>query len=122
MKFVKVVIDGKEYYERVEDTYTATATEGEPELIDVEIGEAEEPSKREKIRRETEEFFDKFGAGARELGEKFVAGARELGEKIKVGTERLFSPDKSEDPESRESKLIKILPYLSAQEAHNVCL
>ena len=122
MKFVKVVIDGKEYYERVEDTYTATATEGEPELIDVEIGEAEEPSKREKFRRDTEEFFDKFGAGARELGEKFVAGARELGEKIKVGTERLLSPDKSEDPESREAKLIKILPYLSAQEAHNVCL
>jgi hypothetical protein len=121
MKFIKVVIDGKEYYERVENEDTCAAEENE-DFIDVEIGEAQEPSKREKFRRDTEEFFDKFGAGARELGEKFVVGARELGEKIKVGTERLFSTDKSEDPESREAKLIKILPYLSAEEAHNVCL
>ncbi len=124
MKFEKVIIDGKEYYREVTDTDAAevgTDNAADPELIDVEIGDAEEPTGAEKLRRDTEEFFNKVGTGAREFGERFVAGARELGEKIKMGTERLFAKDNSEDPNSREAKLLKILPYLSPDEAHNVC-
>ncbi len=141
MKFIKVIIDGKEYYSKVdegtEDAAKATdsgcgnaADEGE--IVDAEIGESTEPTGAEKLRRDTEEFFDKMGTGAREFGERFAAGAREFGdkftagareltEKIKSGTERLFSKDKTNDPSSMQAKLLKILPYMSGEEAHNIC-
>ena len=152
MKFEKVIIDGKEYYSKVDEgeeksADTAARGEGEtsdePELVDAEIGEGEAPTGAEKFRRDAEEFFDKMGTGAREFGERFVAGAKDFGdrfsagakdfgdkftagakeitEKIKSGTERLFNKDKSTDPESTQAKLLKILPYMSGEEAHKIC-
>ena len=125
MKFIKVIIDGKEYYERVDDTAGDSTAAGEvdrePEIIDVDVEDGEELSGTEKFMRDTEEFFDKLGNSAREFGEKFVSGAKELGDKIKTGTERLFTRDKSTDPESQEAQLLKILPYLSVEETHKIC-
>ena len=121
MKFIKVTIDGKEYYERIDDDATVGDKTQEPEVIDAEIEDGEELSGTEKFMRDTEEFFDKLGNSAKEFGEKFVSGAKELGDKIKSGTERLFTRDKSIDPESQEARLLKILPYLSVEETHKIC-
>ena len=121
MKFVKVIIDGKESYRRVDETENTEASDTDPEIIDVEIEQDEIPTGGEKFLRDTQEFFERVGAGAREFGEKIVAGARDLGERIKTGTERLFTRDKSEDPESVEAKLLRLLPYMSPKEAHKVC-
>jgi hypothetical protein len=121
MKFVKVIIDGKEYYRMVDDENTVEETTGEPEFVDADIEQGEEPTGGEKFLRDTQEFFEKVGTGAKEFGEKIVAGAKDLGERIKNGTERLFAKDKSLDPNSTEAKLLRLLPYMSAEEAHKVC-
>ncbi len=130
MKFVKVIIDGKEYYQKVEETVpeaeSAEQPEGEldtePEIIDAVIEDGEEPNWTEKFNREAYDFFEKVGTGAKDLGEKIVAGAKDLGEKIKMGTERLFNKDKSCDPTSTEAKLLRLLPYMSKEEAHGVAV
>ncbi len=122
MKFVKVIIDGKEYYRRVDDEPVQNEkTDEESEIVDAEIEQGEEPSGSEKFIRDTQEFFEKVGNGAKEFGEKIVAGAKDLGDKIKTGTERLFNKDKSMDPNSVEAKLLRLLPYMSKEEAHKVC-
>ena len=131
MKFVKVVIDGKEYYERIDDAEIGGAAEVEPEIVDAEIEGAKEPTGAEKFKQDTAEFIEKFNNGAKEFGEKVATGAKNLGEKITVGakdlgkrirtgTERLFSKDKSTDPNSTEARLLRLLPYMSAKEAHEV--
>lgn len=121
MKFVKVIIDGKEYYRRVDDENTTEETAGETEFVDADIEQGEEPTGGEKFLRDTQEFFEKVGVGAKEFGEKIVAGAKDLGGRIKTGTERLFAKDKSLDPNSTEAKLLRLLPYMSREEAHKVC-
>jgi hypothetical protein len=132
MKFVKVVIDGKEYYERIDDASGEYgAFDGDPEIIDAEIEGAKEPSGAEKFKQDTADFIEKFNNGAKEFGEKVAAsakniggkisdGAKDLGKRIKTGTERLFSRDKSIDPKSTEARLLRLLPYMSAKEAHEV--
>ena len=132
MKFVKVVIDGKEYYERIEDAEAKyESADEEPEVIDVEIEGAKEPTGAEKFKQDTADFIEKFNNGAKEFGEKVAAsakniggkisdGAKDLGKRIKTGTERLFSRDKSIDPKSTEARLLRLLPYMSAKEAHEV--
>ncbi len=131
MKFVKVIIDGKEYYEKVEKVVKNENTEEkaseekkipEPEIIDADIEDGEEPGWTEKFNREAYDFFEKVGAGAKDLGEKIVSGAKDLGGKIKNGTERLFNKDKSEDPNSTEAKLLRLLPYMSKEDAHGVAV
>lgn len=121
MKFVKVIIDGKEYYRMVDEENEKTESVDETEYVDADIEDGEEPTGGEKFLRDTQEFFEKVGAGAKEFGEKIVAGAKDLGERIKTGTERLFAKDKSVDPNSTEAKLLRLLPYMSAEEAHKVC-
>ena len=134
MKFIKVIINGKEYYERIDDTAevktdeTASETEretepeAEPEIVDARIEDGEEPTGAEKFKRDTQEFFEKVGNGAKDIGIKIVDGAKTLGAKIKEGTERLFNKDKSFDPESTEAKLLRLLPYMSKEDAHGVCI
>ena len=137
MKFIKVIIDGKEYYQMVEDSYeeAKTSTEApnsEPAVVDAEIEDGEPQRNGEKFKRDAQEFFGKIGSGARVAGEKFVSGMKDLGDKInagardinqrfKEGTERLFNKDKSTDPNSTEAKLLKLLPYMSKKEAHGLC-
>ncbi len=138
MKFIKVIIDGKEYYQRVDDIEEIAVEENkesdsEPEIVDAKIEEGEEVKGAEKFKRDTKEFFERVGNGAKDLGqkiadgakvigEKITVGAKDLGAKIKEGTERLFNKDKSGDPESTESKLLRILPYMSKEDTHEVCL
>ena len=120
MKFVKVTIDGKEYYRKVDETSDADARCDEGEFIEAEIEQGEEPTGGEKFWRDTQEFFGKVGTGAREFGEKIASGAKDIGDKIKCGTEKMFSKDRSRDPDSMEAKLLKLLPYMSAEDAHKV--
>lgn len=126
MKFIKVIINGKEYYERIDDTAEVKAEEeapaADPEVVDAAIEDGEEPTGTEKFKRDTQEFFEKVGNGARDLGIKIVDGAKNLGAKIKEGTERLFNKDKSTDPESTEAKLLRLLPYMSREDTHGVCV
>lgn len=127
MKFIKVIINGKEYYERIDDTCESkteeeATPEAEPEIVDAKIEDGEEPTGAEKFKRDTQEFFEKVGNGAKDIGIKIVDGAKTLGAKIKEGTERLFNKDKSSDPESTEAKLLRLLPYMSKEDAHGVCV
>lgn len=127
MKFIKVIIDGKEYYQRIDDAEEIIIEEEksekpEPEVVDAEIEDGEEPTAGEKFKRDTQEFFEKVGNGAKDLGQKIADGAKALGAKIKEGTERLFNKDKSTDPESTEAKLLRLLPYMSKEDTHEVCL
>ena len=141
MKFVKVIIDGKEYYKMIEETNEAEKAESSPEssasgaeeeIIDVDIEDSDEPEKKNG----TQEFFAKMKTGAEELGTKIADGARDLGNKIATGAkevgdwfingtknlgERLFGKDKTFDPDSREAKMLRLLPYMSKEETHKVC-
>ncbi len=127
MKFIKVIIDGKEYYQRIDDAEEIIIEEEEtlksdPEVVDAKIEDGDEPTAGEKFKRDTYEFFEKVGNGAKDFGQKIVDGAKTLGAKIKEGTERLFNKDKSTDPESTEAKLLRLLPYMSKEDTHEVCL
>ena len=135
MKFVKVVIDGKEYYKMLEEKDTAGVGEsesGEGEIIDADIENNEAGAKQNgtaeffaKMKSGAEELGAKIADGARDIGAKIASGAKDLGEKVKSGTknlgERLFGKDKTFDPESKEAKLLRLLPYMSKKEAHKVC-
>lgn len=124
MKFVKVIIDGKEYYQKIEEgdiVEESKETESESKTSETETDNTEEISGGEKFKRDTQEFFEKVGNGAKDFGAKLVDGAKNLGAKIKEGTERLFNKDKSIDPDSVEAKLLRLLPYMSKEDAHGVC-
>ncbi len=127
MKYKKVVIDGKEYLEPINETDGAE----DGETVECEVEDKEELSRGEKFVRDTQEFFVKVGEGARDVGVKIGAGAKTFGEKvardfkdagkkIKEGAERLFAKDKTADPESKESRLIRLLPYMGKSETHEV--
>ena len=138
MKFMKVIIDGKEYYQKIdenniveENTFEEMKNETEAEVVDTEI-ENEEQTSTEKMKKDAQEFFEKIGSGAKDfgnkikdgakvIGEKITVGAKDFGNKIKEGTERLFNKDKSLDPNSTEAKLLRLLPYMSKEDTHNVC-
>lgn len=138
MKFVKIIIDGKEYYRKAEDNEERADEKigGEGEAadrveIDAEIND-DEVSDSEKLKRDAEqlfermgnsarEFSERFSKGAREFGDKFAEGARELKDKIVSGTERLFNKDKSRDPASVDARLLKIMPYMSGEELNDIC-
>lgn len=130
MKLEKVIIDGKEYYRVVEEDSAAenknADTDNNSESIE------RENKKGGKFKKETQEFFGKVGNGAKDigikivdgaktLGNKITVGAKDLGVKIKEGTERLFNRDKSNDPNSTEAKLLRLLPYMSREDAHEFC-
>ncbi len=129
MKFVKVVIDGKEYY-RMEEDEVKTEDTAEGEYIEAEI---QNPDGENAEGTKAKQFFVKIGDGMKDFGEKFAKevkgvyikisdGAKDLGVKIKDGCERLFEKDKSRDPNSKEARLLKLLPYMSREEAHLACL
>ena len=128
MKLEKVIIDGKEYYREIKD-------EEIMEVIDVEeaedIYDADSKSDK-KEKRDVQIFFEKMGKGAKDVGVKMfdgakrignriTDGARDIGAKMKEGTERLFNRDRSVDPNSTEAKLLRLLPYMSEEDAHEFC-
>ena len=129
MKYRKVVIDGKEYLEPIEEKTAETVCE----TVECEAKEKEEPSGGEKFIRDTQDFFQRVGEGARDVGVKIGEGAKSFGERvvrdvkgagkwIKEGAERLFAKDKTKDPSSKEARLIRLLPYMSKSETHEVAL
>lgn len=131
-----MVIDGKEYYQRV-DSGEKNKTENihdskiKEEFIEGEITDADGNSTEESFTRDAQEFFDKIGEGAKSIGikiadgakdfgKKIADGAKDLGKKIKEGTESLFGRDRSLDPESTEAKLLRLLPYMDKSETHEI--
>lgn len=149
MKFVKIIINGEEYYRKVEDTAEDITAEDSEPVIEIDEDSAadtpetdtedsadtdgeKEPTGAEKLRRDTEKFFERMGAGAREFSEKFDKGAKEFGDKFAKGArdlrdkfvdgiERLFNLDESSDPDSVDAKILKLLPYMSGDELIEVC-
>ena len=130
-----MIIDGKEFYQRVDSEEknsketSESETEVKEEFIEAEIADAEEPDY--VFTKEAQEFFEKIGEGAKNVGEKIVDGAKDLGKKIAVGakdfgkkikegTENLFGRDKSLDPDSTEAKLLRLLPYMDKSETHGI--
>lgn len=119
MKFVKTVIDGKEYYRMVDESAGESAENAEETIVegDVVDGEPGEVNYTEKLC----DFFAEAGENMRELGEKIWDGAKDLGSKVKAGTERIFSKDKSNDPHYTHARLLKLLPYMDAESVHEIC-
>ncbi len=111
MNFRKVVIDGKEYYEKCEDR----------EAQSVEKNECEVEDRKENFLGEVGAFFEKIGVGAKDLGGKMLNGTKDLGRKIKEETERIWNKNKGISPDSREGRLIKLLPYMDTEDARAVC-
>ena len=138
MKLEKVIIDGKEYYREIKEeafvectAESQSTTENEPETENLNETE-EEFTEDKKEKRDAQIFFEKVGKGARDVGVKIfdgakkignriTVGAKDLGAKMKEGTERLFNRDKSDDPNSTEAKLLRLLPYMSSEDAHEFC-
>ncbi len=129
MKYKKVIIDVKEYLELIDES--ADNQPHEVEVVDSEVKESEPLSGGEKFKRDAQEFFARVGEGARDIGQKIGAGAKSFGEKvardvkdagrkIKEGAERLFAKDRTSDPDSKESRLIRLLPYMGKDETHEV--
>ena len=128
MKLEKVIIDGKEYYREIKDEEFVEVPETNKEEIDTET----ETQSDKKEKRDVQVFFEKVGKGAKDVGVKMFDGAKKIGNKITVGakdlgarmregTERLFNRDKSGDPNSTEAKLLRLLPYMSEEDAHEFC-
>ena len=117
MKFKKVVIGGVEYYQPLEDMPKRGR-------VKIEITEVEEhPEKKsflETVKDGTTEFIDRVGTGAKTLGTKIAVGAKDLGQRIKESGDRFFGRDKTMEKNSREEKLIKLLPYMSKKEIHEM--
>ncbi len=131
MKYRKVIIDGKEYLEIIDEDKKDDTEAPEGETLECDIDDAGEPTSGEKFKRDAQEFFTKVGEGARDIGVKIGTGAKrfgvkvardvkDAGRKIKEGAERLFAKDKTSDPDSKESRLIRLLPYMSKSETHEV--
>lgn len=128
MKLEKVIIDGKEYYREIKDEEFVEVPETNEEEIDTET----ETRSEKKEKRDVQVFFEKVGKGAKDVGVKMFDGAKKIGNRITVGakdlgarmregTERLFNRDKSDDPNSTEAKLLRLLPYMSEEDAHEFC-
>ena len=133
MKLEKIIIDGKEYYRKVEEDDSSS----EYVFIEDKSEEKSEDGSGDKkttgkFKIDTQIFFERMGNGAKDIGIKIIggtktvgkkigAGAKGFGNKIKEGTERLFNRDRSYDPNSTEAKLLRLLPYMSREDAHEVC-
>ena len=126
MKLEKVIIDGNVYYREVKDEEVKEQPEENAQGKDESVG----TDKKEKT--DAQMFFEKMGKGAKDVsvkivhgakavGSKITVGAKDIGVKIKEGTERLFSKDKSTDPNSTEAKLLRLLPYMNKEDAHELC-
>lgn len=133
MKFVKTVIDGKEYYrmlgkdENINEEKSGNAEETivEGEVVDGDAdGEVNYTEKLNDILSEASDNMRELGGklwdGAKDLGGKLWDGAKDLGKKVKEGTERIFTKDKSTDPASAEARLIRLLPYMDAASVHEI--
>lgn len=129
MKLEKVIIDGKEYYRKIEDEEILG---GESCADGREEKSASDEKATGNFKSDAKEFFGKVGHGAKDFGVKIVdgtktvgrkitVGAKDLGVKIKEGTERLFNRDKSSDPKSTEARLLRLLPYMSREDTHALC-
>ena len=127
MKRNKINVEANEYYKEIEKEEISSSKRKKEETL----GGSEEKTS-EAAKSENKDFFEKVGNGAKEIGTKIVGGAKSIsgkivsgakgiGTKIKEGTERLFSKDKSSNPESKEAKLLRLLPYMSKKDAHNLC-
>ena len=128
MKLEKVIINGNEYYREIKE-------EDIVEVPNLEAGEENfefESKEEKKEKRDVQIFFEKVGKGAKDvgvkmfdgakrIGNKITVGAKDLGVKMKEGTERLFNRDRSDDPNSTEAKLLRLLPYMSEEDAHEFC-
>ena len=137
MKFVKVIIDGKEYYRMVSEEDEASGAE----TVDCDIEDCEPEIKKsidaaeffERVKTGAGELGSKIASGAKDLGEKISAGAKDIGGKISVSAkdlgskissgakdlgERLFGKDKTLDYNSKEARLLRLLPFMSKDETH----
>ena len=169
MELRKVIIDGKEYYEAIEDTKNEAAAEGsevkdlraEAKAFGIKVADTAkdigiktagvakdiglktaEVAKdigaktagvakdiglktaevAKEVGKKTVEVGVKVKDGAKATGERIASDMKSAGQKIKEGAERLFAKDRSLDPDSKEAKLIKLLPYMSRSEAHDAVM
>ena len=143
MEFRKVIIDGKEYYEKIDDEKETHTDKKDAEGSDVgdqikkelydfiekvnseakELGEKFTSGTKDlgaKIAVGTKDIGTKIATGTKDLGNKIAVGAKDLGKKIKTESERIFGKDKSVDPNSTEAKLLRLLPYMSKRETHEL--
>ena len=132
MKFVKVIIDGKEYFKMVDESgdVDGTVDGDDVEIVDADIEDTKDTEKKRgsdeffaKVKSGAEEFGTKIADGARDLGAKIATGAKDFGVWVASGTKKIGESlfGKTFDSESREARLLRLLPFMSEEETHKLC-
>lgn len=114
LKLKKVTINGEEYYKACDDIPQNN------KKVKVEICEEEELHEGKSFKKSSAEFIEKLNVGAKNFGNKIATGAKDLGQKIREQGEKFFGKDKTLDENSKEAKLIKLLPYMNKREIHEL--
>lgn len=117
MKFVEVEIDGKIYYEKVDDGEDVTAEKGETpeEMVENKEKCDDEPKKEEDFAGENalRRFCRDFMDGAREATGEAIKWTRRVAGNVGDFFIKITSPSKTE-------KLIKMLPHMEKEDIHEI--
>ncbi|MBQ8719668.1 MAG: hypothetical protein IJY65_01390 [Clostridia bacterium] len=133
MKFVKVTVDGKEYYEKIEnnENIAADATVIEAEFVEKDEknkAEASESSETDENTASAEEgeaparfgenvkkFCDKLGRDAGVLMNDVVERSKAMFDNVST-----FFNQQSSNPKSKCAKVLKMMPYMDEDDIHEV--
>jgi len=119
MKFIEVEINGKTYYEKVEDddNTTAKTEEKAEEMVENKEIDDDEPEKEEDfvgenaLRRFCRDFMD----GAKEATGEAIKWTRRVAGNVGDFFTKITTPSKTE-------KLIKMLPHMDEEDIHEIVL
>lgn len=116
MKFVEVEINGKTYYEKIEEEAPVSENEEKAEEMvenkekaDDEPQKAEEEPKENALSRFCRDMLD----GARELTDGAIKWTRRVADNVGDFFAKITAPKKSE-------KLIKMIPYMEEEDVHEI--
>ena len=119
MKFVEVEINGKKYYEKVEDDFDTAENNAENTEEKVENKEKcdESPEKEEDfigenaLRRFCRDFVD----GAKDFTDGAIKWTRRVADNVGDFFVKITTPSKTE-------KLIKMLPHMDEEDIHEIVI
>ena len=121
MRFVEVEINGKTYYEKIEDGCESESAEKTEEMVENKEKYDDEPPKTEENRDENESgkesaigrFCRDMLDGARELTGGAIKWTRRVADNVGDFFTRITAPKKSE-------KIIKMIPYMEKEDVHEI--
>ncbi len=112
MKLKKVIIDGKEYYQEVEDESSEVFIEEEPKEVKNKSEESNNFGKNENNTKEKNVDFSMIKDQVRDISSRILSGVQDM---INTEKEAINFSRKSD-------RISKIIPFLSDDELHNLAL